>query len=310
VLALCAVHIDAQVWGYVSQSFSLIRSDTLESAEYVMVNNITARDGVSYEERYYPASKWACTARTVPKTESSPTRSMFMDLFRYFAGDNSEKKEIDLTVPVSTYVQQRENDVTFYETCLTLPAKSRSEPAKPNNPSVFIDDKPERVVLTRRVGGYFVTDIAWEEEAISLKKLLKEKETDANFGAYYRNGYDAPTRPFNRRNEVWYVKEGEAATQSVEKAKKMMAEEAEKKAEEAKKKAEEVAKKEAEKAAIEAEKQKKKADKKKASEEKKAGAPAAAAAAEPAKAEEVKKVEVAADEVKIEDSTALPENRE
>lgn len=44
----------------------------------------------NYEERLYPASKWACTARTVPKTESSPTRSMFVDLFRYFAGDNSD----------------------------------------------------------------------------------------------------------------------------------------------------------------------------------------------------------------------------
>ena len=46
VLALCAVHIDAQVLGYISQSFSLIRSDTLENADYTLVNNITARDGL------------------------------------------------------------------------------------------------------------------------------------------------------------------------------------------------------------------------------------------------------------------------
>lgn len=124
VLALCAVSVHSQVWGYVSQSFSLVRSDILEAANYELVANISNRDageviatssfnwlihsfgeGISifkfpfcfstaqnYEERLYPANKWACTARTVPKTESSPTRSMFVDLFRYFAGDNSASK--------------------------------------------------------------------------------------------------------------------------------------------------------------------------------------------------------------------------
>lgn len=225
VLALCAVSVQSQVWGYVSQSFSLVRSDILETLDYVSLNNVTARDaGESYEERLYPAAKWACTARTVPKTESSPSRSMFLELFRYFAGDNADKKEIDLTVPVNTFVQQRDNDVTFYETCLVLPAKSRSAAPKPNNPSIYLEDKPEQVILTRRVSGYFITDHAWEEEAISLKKVLKEKEPEADFSGYYRNGYDAPMRIFNRRNEVWYRKTGEAAKKAIEDYKKRQAE--------------------------------------------------------------------------------------
>jgi len=316
-LALCAVHIDAQVLGYISQSFSLIRSDTLENADYTLVNNITARDGLSYEERVYPAAKWACTARTVPRTEASPTRSMFLDLFRYFAGDNVDKKEIDLTVPVNTFVQQRENDVTFYESCLVLPSKARSAPPKPNNPSVFIDDKPDMVILTRRVGGYFVSDTAWEEEAVSLKKLLKEKEPEADFSGYYRNGYDAPMRLFNRRNEVWYVKKGESAAVSIEEAKKKMAEEAKKTAEEAKKKEEE-------KLAAEAEKLKKKNEKKKTTEEKKTEEKKTeekktedkkseevkkveeTKKVEAAPVEETKKVEAAADDKKVEPA----ENRE
>ncbi|XP_046637177.1 heme-binding protein 2-like [Daphnia pulicaria] len=227
VLALCAVSVHSQVWGYVSQSFSLVRSDILEAADYELVANISNRDaGENYEERLYPASKWACTARTVPKTESSPTRSMFVDLFRYFAGDNSDKKEIDLTVPVNTFVQQRDNDVTYYETCLTLPKKVQSAAPKPNNPSVFLDEKPEMVILTRRVSGYFITDTAWEEEAISLKKVLKEKVPEADYQSYYRNGYDAPMRIFNRRNEVWFRKTGEAAQKTIEDYKKRQAEKA------------------------------------------------------------------------------------
>lgn len=45
VLALSAVSVQAQVWGYVSQSFSLVRSDILEAAEYTMLANVTSRDG-------------------------------------------------------------------------------------------------------------------------------------------------------------------------------------------------------------------------------------------------------------------------
>ena len=52
-------------------------------------------------------------------------------------------------MPVNTFVQQRDNDVTYYETCLVLPAKVQSAAPKPNNPNVFLDDKPEMVILTR-----------------------------------------------------------------------------------------------------------------------------------------------------------------
>ena len=74
------------------------------------------------------------------------------------------------------------------------------------------------------MSGYFITDTAWEEEAISLKKVLKEKVAEADYSSYYRNGYDAPMRLFNRRNEVWFRKTGEAAQKSIEDYKKRQAE--------------------------------------------------------------------------------------
>ena len=76
----------------------------------------------------------------------------------------------------------------------------------------------------RRSGGYFITDNAWEEEALALKKVLKEYEPEAQYDSYYRNGYDAPMRIFNRRNEIWYKKVGPAATKSIEDYKKRQAE--------------------------------------------------------------------------------------
>jgi len=228
LVALCAISANAQVsqvLGYISQSFNLVRSDTLEVANYVSLANITKKDESSptakaqeYEERLYPAARWVCTARTVSKVSSSPTRAMFLDVFRYFSGANVDRKEIDLTVPVSTLVMPKDNDQVQYETCLVLPKAYQKEAPKADNPAVYFEEKPERVVLTRRVSGYFITDSAWEEEATSLKTFLKEKmgEVDADFSGYYRNGYDAPMRIFNRRNEVWYVKTGAAAEKSIQ----------------------------------------------------------------------------------------------
>lgn len=74
------------------------------------------------------------------------------------------------------------------------------------------------------MSGYFITDTAWEEEAISLKKVLKEKVPEADYQSYYRNGYDAPMRIFNRRNEVWFRKTGEAAQKTIDDYKKRQAE--------------------------------------------------------------------------------------
>lgn len=79
-------------------------------------------------------------------------------------------------------------------------------------------------IFCRRSGGYFITDNAWEEEAIALKKLLKEKEAEADFSGYYRNGYDAPMRIFNRRNEVWFRKTGASAEKAIADYKKRQAE--------------------------------------------------------------------------------------
>lgn len=47
LVALCAVSANAQVsqvLGYISQSFNLVRSDTLEVANYVSLANLTRKD--------------------------------------------------------------------------------------------------------------------------------------------------------------------------------------------------------------------------------------------------------------------------
>lgn len=45
VVALFAVSAEAQVWSFVSQGFSLVRSDTLEAADGTLLANINSQDG-------------------------------------------------------------------------------------------------------------------------------------------------------------------------------------------------------------------------------------------------------------------------
>lgn len=300
VLALCVIDIDGQFLGYISQSFSLLRSDVLENAKYVVVKNATIKD--DYEEREYVAAKWVCNSRSVLSTDTSPSRSMFLELFRYFSGDNEEKKQIELTVPVNTYVERRENDQVFYETCLVLPKTAQENSPRPKNPAVYLQQKPKMMVYTRKTPGYFVNDNSWEQEAITLRKVLREKEPSVELNSYYRNGYDAPMRIFNRRNEIWFVKDGGVARKAMEESKKTLAAEGEKKAQEEKEKAEEEKKKaeEAKKAASDAKKAAEE-EKKKLAEKKKADAAAAAALKKKGNVktvEEVKNVE----EVKVQDA--------
>ena len=105
----------------------------------------------------------------------------------------------------------------MYETCLVLPVKARANPprssrvsvdraGKQDSPPVYVKDKPDMTVYTRRVGGYVWSDEAWAKEASSLKKLLQDRQVDADFSTYYRNAYDGPMRLLNRRQEIWYVK--------------------------------------------------------------------------------------------------------
>ena len=46
----------------------------------------------------------------------------------------------------------------------------------------------------------------WKKELEELDKLIEEKNLKTDKSHYYTNGYDAPFKMWNRRNEVWRVK--------------------------------------------------------------------------------------------------------
>eukprot|EP00095_Tigriopus_kingsejongensis_P012507 maker-scaffold1590_size34775-snap-gene-0.6 protein:Tk12507 transcript:maker-scaffold1590_size34775-snap-gene-0.6-mRNA-1 annotation:"heme-binding protein 2-like" len=101
---------------------------------------------------------------------------------------------------VSDYVEPK------YEVVRTIADGETVEPPRPNSAKVEIQRTPETTVFTRRVGGYMRGN-AWENEFEELKAVLEANNIE-NFETsyYYVNGYDSPWKFFNRRNEVWIVK--------------------------------------------------------------------------------------------------------
>jgi len=159
-----------------------------------------------FEERQYPAKKWVCTQRTVHIDDDNGEDGMFWKLFTYIQGSNNRDQNIDMTVPV-TREYTVNGPTKTYEMCFYIGAEHQDDPATPNDAQVVVRDRPTINVYTRTVGGYLTEDEDWLQEANRLKELIEATGRNVNMNHMYWVGYDAPTKFFNRRNEVWFLVE-------------------------------------------------------------------------------------------------------
>ncbi|KAK4306963.1 hypothetical protein Pmani_021240 [Petrolisthes manimaculis] len=95
---------------------------------------------------------------------------------------------------------------TFTES-FYVPSIHQDNPPKPTNPDVYIEERPELHVFSRRFHG-FTNDQDWITNAAQLAEDLLTDGMDegVNFSTYYTAGYDSPFSIFNRTNEVWLMK--------------------------------------------------------------------------------------------------------
>ncbi|KAG7164232.1 heme-binding protein 2-like [Homarus americanus] len=167
------------------------------------------RDG--YEERLYPARKWACT--TMKGTSQQELVSpMFRALFNYISGKNDPNIRIDMTSPVTTYVEPGAGPTceSTFTMAFLVPEEHQLTPPLSVDKTIFIEDRPELTVLTRRFGGYTSDEIIIKEAKELAEAIKKNGETGVNFDQYYVVGYDPPFKLFSRRNEIWFVKTKES----------------------------------------------------------------------------------------------------
>ncbi|KAK4325250.1 hypothetical protein Pmani_004208 [Petrolisthes manimaculis] len=174
----------------------------VEMAPYTV---LVEREG--YEERLYPARKWACTTMKGSSLKELMT-PMFRILFNYISGKNSPNVRVDMTSPVVTYVEP--DPTTRGPATMTMsflvPGDHQHNPPDPGHKSIFIENRPSITVLVRQFGGYFNDEVLTREVKALTDSVKKQDEKGVIYDKYYVAGYDPPFKLIGRRNEIWFIK--------------------------------------------------------------------------------------------------------
>ncbi|MCL4128230.1 UNVERIFIED_CONTAM: hypothetical protein GTU68_064882 [Idotea baltica] len=112
-----------------------------------------------------------------------------------------------MTTPVTTYVESKEGkEQTKYTMGFLIAEEHQDNPPDPADPNIFIENRAEMRVVTRRFGG-FTSEANVQKEVKDLTEILKGAgEEGVHYSEYYIAGYDPPYKLINRRNEIWFVK--------------------------------------------------------------------------------------------------------
>lgn len=120
----------------------------------------------------------------------------FSSLFRYISSDNEKDEKISMTTPVLTNKHEGFKKIAFVAL-----DKNRDSIPNPNNPNINIEKVDSSLFATVKYGGYSNKD----KESLmkdKLKTWIKSQNCQVNSDFMYAT-YNAPFKPFNRRNEIW-----------------------------------------------------------------------------------------------------------
>ncbi|XP_056422633.1 heme-binding protein 2 [Hyla sarda] len=159
-----------------------------------------------YEARQYEATKWVSTEVTSVKDWDSAISTGFMRLFGYIQGNNEKKEKVEMTAPVTTYIEpgagpacESTITVSFY-----IPPEHQENPPKPTESNVFVTERPQMTVYVRTFGG-FTNGAKNQEQILQLSECLRRDGKQFDENNIYTAGYDSPFKLLNRHNEVWLI---------------------------------------------------------------------------------------------------------
>uniref|UniRef100_A0A8D0L912 Heme-binding protein 2 n=1 Tax=Sphenodon punctatus TaxID=8508 RepID=A0A8D0L912_SPHPU len=177
-------------------------STGLEMPKWTAMPNQTS----DYEVRQYEPAKWVSISLKSMDWDSA-VNAVFMKLFNYIQGNNEKKLKIEMTAPVTCYVESGAGPMceSTFTLSFYVPSEYQEEPAKPSEPDIFIENRPEITVFVRSFGG-FASSTKNQEAALALAESLKRDGKVFEDNVYYTAGYDSPFKLFNRHNEVWLIK--------------------------------------------------------------------------------------------------------
>ena len=158
-------------------------SQKYETQEYKVVHQID-----QIEIRYYPS------APMIKVTSNQSRNNNFGKLFRYIAGNNNNEEKIAMTTPV--YMSDQSKTMEF-----VLPKKFLSgEIPLPNDDDVEVYISEPKYYAAIKYSGYSNNK---KEENYSDELIKTIQNSDLKMlSEYFVLSYDAPTKFYNRRNEI------------------------------------------------------------------------------------------------------------
>ncbi|XP_071754890.1 heme-binding protein soul4 [Centroberyx gerrardi] len=160
---------------------------------------------VLYEERVYPAGKWACVTRGEDLYEQSISMA-FMKLMRFICKENSAGRYLGMTVPIVSYINMMEDGNTFKKDVLTafyLPAEFQADPPQPADPDISIVSRDPFRVVSRLFFGTTTEETVGQQ--IGLLWEILDGSDDLQRQNYMVAVYENPGVPC-RRNEIWFLR--------------------------------------------------------------------------------------------------------
>jgi len=166
-------------------------------------------DGQTVEIREYESAMWSATV--IPTTDLETAEHIgFERNFEYISGNNSEDKKIEMTSPVSTFIQPAQGPyctsnmtVSFYVPWAYQPSLgAKTGPPKPTDPALHLQTLDKMTVAVSSFGGHAKEKVVIAK-AVELAKLLESSNLAHDEDNWFFSGYDDPFRLTGRHNEVW-----------------------------------------------------------------------------------------------------------
>ncbi|XP_030742709.2 heme-binding protein 2 [Echinops telfairi] len=145
----------------------------------------------------------------------SAVQAGFTKLNSYIEGKNEKEMKIQMTAPVTSYVEPGSGPFSGSTITISLyiPAEQQADPPRPSESDVFIEDRAEMTVFVRSFDG-FSSAQKNQEQLLTLASTLREEGKVFDERVYYTAGYTSPAELLNRNNEVWLIQKGEPSKAS------------------------------------------------------------------------------------------------
>ncbi|XP_054424929.1 heme-binding protein 2 [Pteronotus mesoamericanus] len=183
-------------------------AQVVETPDWKALGDADAQPG-SYEIRHYGPAKWVSTSIESMDWDSA-IQTGFTRLNSYIQGKNEKEMKIKMTAPVMSYVEPGSGP--FSESTVTIslyvPSEQQSDPPRPSESDVFIEDRAEMTVFVRSFDG-FSSAQKNQEQLLTLASILREEGKVFDEKVYYTAGYNSPFNLLDRNNEVWLIQKSE-----------------------------------------------------------------------------------------------------